>query len=175
MGLTDSYPDGLEYVGKEDLCEVEKLCVEWRWKLKRKTHRLAQVHGDYHPWNVLFRKGVDFTVLDRSRGEWGEPADDMTAMTINYLFYSLQAYGRLAGPFETLFNRFWRNYLDKTGDEKMLEVVQPFYAWRGLVIASPVWYPNLSLEVRTKLFNFIKNALKTERFALGDVNSYIES
>lgn len=175
MGLTDSYPDGLEYVGKEDLCEVEKRCVEWRWKLKRKTHRLAQVHGDYHPWNVLFRKGVDFTVLDRSRGEWGEPADDVTAMTINYLFYSLQAYGRLAGPFETLFNRFWRNYLDKTGDEKMLEVVQPFYAWRGLVIASPVWYPNLSLEVRTKLFNFIKNALKTERFALGDVNSYIES
>ena len=96
-------------------------------------------------------------------------------MTINYLFYSLQVYGRLAGPFETLFSRFWRNYLDKTGDEEMLEVVQPFYAWRGLVIASPVWYPNLSLEVRTKLFNFIRNVLETERFDLEDVNSYIES
>jgi hypothetical protein len=49
---------------------------------------------------VLFREGVDFTVLDRSRGEWGEPADDVTAMTINYIFYSLQKYGELAGVFE---------------------------------------------------------------------------
>ena len=175
MGLTDSYPDGLEYIGNRDLCEVEKHCVEWRWKLKHKTHRLAQVHGDYHPWNVLFRKGVDFTVLDRSRGEWGEPADDVTAMTINYLFYSLQTYGRLTGPFEVLFNEFWRNYLDKTSDDEILEVVQPFYVWRGLVIASPVWYPNLSLEVRVKLFSFINNVLEAERFDLENVNSYIES
>jgi len=50
------------------------------------AHRLSQVHGDFHPWNVLFREGVDFTVLDRSRGERGEPADDVTAMTINYIF-----------------------------------------------------------------------------------------
>jgi len=74
-----------------------------------------------------------------------------------------------------LFNQFWRNYLDKTGDDEMLEVVQPFYVWRGLVIASPVWYPNLSLEVRVKLFNFINNVLETERFDLENVNSYIES
>ena len=172
MGLMDSYPDGLEYIDEDGLCEIEKRCVEWRWKLKRKTHRLAQVHGDYHPWNVLFRTGTDFSVIDRSRGEWGESADDVTAMTINYLFYSLQSYGRLAGPFKSLFDRFWRNYLDKTGDEEILEVVQPFYAWRGLVLASPIWYPNLPLEVRNMLFNFIRNVLETERFNLRDINSY---
>ena len=172
MGLCDSYPSGLEYISEEGLCEIEKRCVDWRWKLKGKTHRLAQVHGDYHPWNVLFRKGADFSVLDRSRGEWGEAADDVSAMSINYLFYSLRTYGELKGPFEELFSLFWENYLDKTGDEKILEVVQPFFAWRGLVIASPVWYPNLSLEVRTKLFNFIKNVLEVERFVLEDVNSY---
>jgi hypothetical protein len=172
MGLTDSYPDGLEYVDEDDLCEIEKRCVDWRWKLKRKTHRLAQVHGDYHPWNVLFRTGTDFSVIDRSRGEWGESADDVAAMTINYLFYSLQSCGRLAGPFKSLFDRFWRNYLDKMGDEEILEVVQPFYAWRGLVIASPIWYPNLPLEVRNMLFNFIRNVLETERFNLRDINSY---
>ncbi|MFQ6065558.1 MAG: aminoglycoside phosphotransferase family protein, partial [Candidatus Bathyarchaeia archaeon] len=66
MGLCDSYPSGLEYISEEELCEIEKKCVDWRWKLKRKTHRLAQVHGDYHPWNVLFRRGTDFSVLDRS-------------------------------------------------------------------------------------------------------------
>jgi len=174
MGLCDSYPSGLEYISEEDLCEIEKQCVEWRWKLKGRTHRLAQVHGDYHPWNVLFRKETDFSVLDRSRGEWGEVADDLSAMSINYVFYSLQTSGKLQGPFEELFTLFWKNYLDKTGDKEILEVVQPFYAWRGLVIASPIWYPNLSLDVRTKLFNFIKGVLEAERFVLEDVNSYIQ-
>jgi len=174
MGLMDSYPTGLSYIREEDLVEIEKRCVEWRWKLKRFTHRLAQVHGDYHPWNILFHEGADFTVLDRSRGEWGEPADDVSAMTINYLFYSLQTYGRLAKSFETLFNLFWKNYLDKTGDEEILSVIQPFFAWRGLVVASPVWYPDLPEHVRTKLFNFIRNVLKTEKLDLKDINSYFE-
>ena len=148
--------------------------MEWRWKLKHKTHRLSQVHGDYHPWNILFRKGTDFTVLDRSRGEWGEPADDVSALTINYIFYSLQTCGKLAGPFERLFDLFWRNYLDKTGDEEILNVIQPFYAWRSLVVASPVWYPNLPLKVRGKLFNFVRKVLETEKLELKEVNAYFK-
>jgi hypothetical protein len=173
MGLLDSYPLPLNFVSESDLVEIEKECVVWRWRLKRKAHRLSQVHGDFHPWNVMFREGTDFTVLDRSRGEWGEAADDVTAMTINYVFYSLQMYGELAGVFERLWRLFWENYLRKTGDREILEVVQPFYAWRGLVVASPVWYPSLSMDVRVKLFNFIRNVLQCEKFDLSAVNSYI--
>jgi aminoglycoside phosphotransferase (APT) family kinase protein len=44
------------------------------------------VHGDFHPWNILFQNDCDFAVLDRSRGEWGDPADDVAPLTINYLF-----------------------------------------------------------------------------------------
>ncbi|RLI19555.1 aminoglycoside phosphotransferase family protein [Candidatus Bathyarchaeota archaeon] len=174
MGIIDNYPAGLKYADEKLLCSIEKKCVEWRWKLKKKTHRLSQVHGDFHPWNVMFRQGTDFTVLDRSRGEWGEPADDVTSMTINYIFYSLQAYGRLKGQFRTLFELFWKTYLNDSQDEEILNVVQPFYAWRALVVASPIWYPNLKAEVRMKLFNFIKNVLSTEKFDIDDVNSYLE-
>jgi hypothetical protein len=123
----------------------------------------------------MFHSGTEFTVLDRSRGEWGEPADDVTAMTINYLFYSLQKYGKLAGVFERLFRLFWENYLAKTNDWEILEVVQPFYAWRGLVVASPIWYPTLSYDVRVKLFNFVRNILRCEKFDLDAVNTYIQS
>lgn len=174
MYACDSYPTGLEYIDDKELCEIEKKCVEWRWKIRSKTHRCSQVHGDFYPWNILMREGTDFSVLDRSRGEWGEPADDTSAMSINYIFYSLQTYGKLAGPFATLFDVFWNTYLDKTGDEEMLKVIQPFYAWRGLVIASPVWYPNLGLDVRMKLFNFVRNVLETEELDLKDINSYIK-
>jgi len=44
----------------------------------------------FHPWNLLFRTETDFSVLDRSRGEWGEPADDVAALAVNYLFFGLR-------------------------------------------------------------------------------------
>jgi tRNA A-37 threonylcarbamoyl transferase component Bud32 len=174
MGLLDSYPLELDFVNETELIELERDCVIWRWRLKRKAHRLSQVHGDFHPWNVLFREGVDFTVLDRSRGEWGEPADDAAAMTVNYLFYSLQKHGKLSGVFERLFKLFWKNYLQKTLDQVILETVQPFYAWRALVVASPLWYPHLEKSVRVKLLNFARNVLQTGKFDLENVNAYLE-
>jgi len=73
-----------------------------------------------------------------------------------------------------LFRLFWDNYLEKTADEEMLTVVQPFYVWRGLVVASPMGYPQLSLDVCKKLFTLIKNVLETEKLDLNDINSYIE-
>ena len=173
MGLTDSYPPDFELAGREFLEDVEKRCVAWRWRIKDKTHRLSQVHGDFHPWNVLFGQGVEFTLLDRSRGEWGEPADDVTAMTINYIFFSLQKYGSLTGPFEQLFRLFWRRYLELTNDEEMLSVVQPFYAWRGLVVASPIWYPSLTPSVRRKLLCFVDKVLNVDTFDLERVNDYL--
>jgi hypothetical protein len=173
MGLLDSYPQHLEYIDESYLIGIERDCVAWRWSLKRRTHRLSQVHGDFHPWNILFREGTDFTILDRSRGEWGEPADDVAALTINYLFYSLQKFGELSGVFESLFNSFWTNYLTKTGDREILEVVQPFYAWRSLVLASPLWYPTLPRNVRVCLLNFAKHVLRFEKFDLSQVNSYL--
>ena len=131
-------------------------------------------HGDFHPWNIMFREGADFTVLDRSRGEWGEAADDVSSITMNYLFYSLQKYGKLAGPFLEMYELFFDNYLERTGDRELLEVIQPFYVFRSLVVASPIWYPNLDPGVRKKLFNFINNILDSDVFDYQDVNSYLQ-
>lgn len=47
-------------------------------------------------------------------------------------------------------------------------------AWRGLVVASLIWYPNLSLDTHTKLLNFVRNVLQTERFSLKSVNLHIK-
>ena len=171
MGLADSYPHHALFTA-EVLEQIEHRSVEWRWRLKHLTHRLRQVHGDFHPWNILFGAGTDFRLLDRSRGEYGDPADDVTCLTGNYLFFSLQRSGRLEGLFETLFRRFWDRYLEKTGDREMLQVVAPFFAFRGLVMASPVWYPHLSGTVRERLMSFILSVLETERFDPGQVNTY---
>jgi phosphotransferase family enzyme len=167
FGVDDSYPEGWDL-----LREIEHQCIDWRWKLRDKTHRLRQVHGDFHPWNILFREGAVFSVLDRSRGEWGEPADDVTCLALNYLFFSLQRSGRLDGAFERLWRRFWERYLARSGDAELLEVAAPFFAFRGLVMANPVWYPALDAAVRAKLFNFVRNVLDAERFDPDRANDY---
>lgn len=173
MGLVDSYPKDFKSYSGRDFERLEKKCVGWRWKLHDKVHRLCVVHGDFHPWNIMFRNGVDFTVLDRSRGEYGEPADDVSCMSMNYLFYSLQKYGELKGEFNDLYHKFMENYLIKSGDFEMLRYVQPFYVFRALVVASPLWYPGLSPDVRKKLFNFIDNVVDVEEFDYKDVNKYL--
>lgn len=173
MGLIDNYHTGYAFITKEVLQGIEERCVEWRWRIKDMGHRLRQVHGDFHPWNILFREGTDYTLLDRARGEWGEPADDVGTMAINYLFFSLQRYGRLEGAFERLYSLFWKTYLDATADREMLKVIQPFLAWRGLVIGNPLWYPTLPPEVRRKLFTFIENVLKVDEFRPERINEYI--
>lgn len=172
MGLTDSYPLPFGFITKELLRSIEDACNQWRWRLRHEAQRLCQVHGDFHPWNVLFRKGTDFSVLDRSRGEWGEPADDVTSMTINYLLLSLCRHRRLEGHFEVLFRLFWDTYLEHTRDTEMTAAAAPFFAFRGLVIASPVWYPKLPMEVRRSLFRFMESVLAAPRFDPARVNEY---
>ncbi len=173
MGLADAYP-GADPEGPlpQALESIEHRLVAWRWRLKRLTHRLCEVHGDFHPWNILFGSADGFRVLDRSRGEFGEPADDVSCLTINYLFFSLRRSGRLEGAFEQLFRRFWDRYLERTGDAEMLKVVAPFFAFRGLVLANPLWYPSLCDSVRSRLLAFTTAVLDNGEFDPAQVNGY---
>ncbi|MFH1736848.1 MAG: phosphotransferase [Actinomycetota bacterium] len=175
MGLIDSYPNEWAFPYEDVLKDIEMKCVDWRWRLRGREARLCVEHGDFHPWNVLFMDdtGTDFMVLDRSRGEFGEAADDIAGMSINYIFYALQALNKFDGPFKELYLAFMDEYLEKTGDADLCRVIQPFYAWRGLVVASPIWYPNLSDDIRRKLFNFINDVLETDVFDYLKIDDYL--
>jgi hypothetical protein len=179
FGLVDAYPHPYGMFPPERFQALEKRIVDWRWKLRKYTHRLSVVHGDFHPWNTLVRSEggrFDFSVLDRSRGEMGEPADDVSTMSLNFVLYGL--YGqtgnpRLSGDFEKLYMTFWEQYLERTGDEEILEVIAPFYVFRGLVIASPQWYPHHPEPVRAGLFRFLERVLEDERFDWRGINKYL--
>lgn len=172
MGLIDSYPEEAEARYGPTLQAIERQCIEWRWKLKPRVERLRQVHGDFHPWNILFSRETQFCLLDRSRGEWGDPADDVTCLTINYLFFSLQQSGQLSGPFKKLFLHFWTRYLAQSRDTDLLQVAAPFLVFRSLVLAHPVWYPQLSEDNRQKLFRFMDSVLKTDVFNPERIHEY---
>lgn len=154
MGILDSYPHPYPLLPVQACAALEHAAVDWRWHLRGFTNRLARVHADFHPWNLLFRERTDFSVLDRSRGEWGEPADDVAALSINYLLFGLLKGLGVAEPFTGLFRRFLDAYRALTADRELFDVLPPFYAFRALVIAHPRWYPRLPEPVRTALLNF---------------------
>jgi aminoglycoside phosphotransferase (APT) family kinase protein len=175
MGLTDSYPRDVPSVNESELRAIEEEANRWRWRLKPMNHRLSRVHGDFHPFNVVFEQGDQLHLLDRSRGEWGEPADDVSCMSINYIFFSLQRSGNLEGAFRELHDRFWDRYLQLRPDKELLQVIQPWFAWRALVLASPLWYPTISEDVRSKMLFFARQVMSIESYDYRRVNDYIEN
>ncbi len=180
MGVFDIYPEGI--ISYEEMADIEKKCIDWRTKLKPKFKRLCQIHGDFHPGNIWFtsknsklKSEIDFILLDRSRGPWGDAADDITALTINYIFFSINHYGKLEGLYLEAIKLFYDEYIKKTGDHELYEVVAPFYAFRGAVVANPVFYPDTSSENRRKIFNFVHGVLNDKFFSIDKVNEYIKT
>lgn len=172
FGICDSYPeDGV--VPFERLAAIEQQCLAWRWKLRSRSGRLRRTHGDFHPYNILFRRGEDFTVLDASRGGVGDPADDLAAMTINYVFGAAMDPRVWKSGLRPLWEAFWSVYLSTSGDHEVLEVIAPFFAWRALVVACPVWYPSLSSECRDRLLSFAERALDCDGFDLECVDRWV--
>ncbi len=183
MGVLDGYPKD-SFLNEQKKAEFVKKCVEWWVKLQNYEKRLSVVHGDFHPFNIMFRdaKGTDFITLDRSRGEFGEPADDTTSLAMNYIFWGFVKYGKLIGDYKELFDLFFGTYFKKTKDYGQLEVIAPYFAFRAIVVANPVFYPDKWFierganpnEVRQKLFSFANNILDVDKVDLGRINNYIE-
>ncbi len=88
FGMADGYPEHTPGLKKGSLHRIERACLEWRWRIKHKAHRLVRIHGDFHPFNVLFKANSTLAVLDASRGSAGDAADDVTAMAVNFVFFS---------------------------------------------------------------------------------------
>lgn len=163
-GLVDGYHDGAPGVTPARLAAVEQQCLAWRQRHKRRVERLRRTHGDFHPFNLVFAEGSPEPVLlDTSRGSQGEPADDVTCLAVNFLFFGLEHRERWSGGLGALWRRFWRGYLAR-GDAGVLDVAAPFLAWRALVLCNPEWYPKLPAPERDRLLRLVERALAAERF-----------
>ncbi len=168
FGLVDGYPDDVPMASPERLAGIERRCLEWRFRLKHRENRLARVHGDFHPFNILFDDAGAPVLLDTSRGSAGDPADDVMCLALNYVFFALEAPGSWGLAFRTLWQSFFQTYLGRTGDTGIFSVAAPFLAWRALVMANPRWYPSIRSSTRDALLGFVERALDTTTFDPND-------
>jgi aminoglycoside phosphotransferase (APT) family kinase protein len=173
-GVADSYPLPCGFVDAALLERIESLALSWRYRLRPREERLRTIHGDFHPWNLLFRQGADFSVLDRSRGRFGDPADDVAALSINYVFFAIRTAGAFAGPFADLFRVFWTRYLDVSADHGLGGAIAPHFAFRALVLGNPLWYPRESERTRRLLFRFLLSVLEAPRFQVEEIPAYLD-
>jgi hypothetical protein len=172
MGIIDAY-GAVDFTTDRELVEYAVKCLPWWGKIREKSQRLCNVHGDYHPGNIRLQ-GDDFVLLDRSRGSWGEPADDVSCLSVNYIHYAIKDRGAFDGPFAQLFRIFLNAYMERNEDDGFFEVAPPFYAFRVLVIANPQFYPEDSDANRRKLLDFGHAVLEDERFHVDTIGDYLE-
>ncbi len=163
-GIVDGYPLDVPSASAERLQAIEHRCATWRWRLRGSEQRLVRTHGDFHPFNVVFDEGVHFTLLDASRGGCGDPADDVTAMVINYVLFALDARGAWRRGLGVLWRRFWDTYAAERSDDGLLACAPLFFAWRALVVCNPRFYPVLSEHGRDALLGLAERALDAHRF-----------
>ena len=172
MGIADSF-ESCDFITDEALVQYVEKCLPWWGKIRNRSERLCRVHGDFHPGNIRL-DGGDLTLLDRSRGSWGDPADDVSCLSINYVHYAIRDRGTFEGPFADLFRIFLETYLETTGDNVFFEVTQPFFAFRILVLAHPNFYPDDSYDTKKRLLNFGRSVLETPKFEVDRISDYLE-
>ncbi|MCA9620400.1 MAG: phosphotransferase [Myxococcales bacterium] len=168
FGIVDSYPPTEPVATPARLEAYERLCLGWRWRLKPRSDRLRRTHGDFHPFNLVF-DGDELALLDTSRGSMGEPADDLAALAVNYPFFAIQHPGSWSAGLRPLYEAFFEAYFAARHDDELLDVIAPFWAWRTLVVASPVWYPDLAADHRDRLLALAEAVLAAPRFDLAMV------
>ncbi|HTP52158.1 MAG TPA: aminoglycoside phosphotransferase family protein [Anaeromyxobacteraceae bacterium] len=166
FGMVDGYPDGVPSASPERLRHIEERSLAWRWRLRGRESRLSRTHGDFHPFNVVFPSGggTSFKVLDASRGCVGDPADDVTAMAVNYVFFAASRPQAWHAGLSRLWWLFWSAYLEESSDEELVRVLAPWLAWRCLVVSSPRFYPRLPAPARDRMLTLAERALAEDAF-----------
>lgn len=173
MGVLDTYPEKVKFTTNSQITTIIKKCIDIREKIKHRYERLCVVHGDFHPGNILFQNKKKFILLDASRQIYGEPSDDLTSMAINYIWFMIMANKKFSLNFTALLETFWNNYIKKTGDFEINKIAPLFFAFRGIVVAHPLFYKNQSDGTRKKIINFVNMVLDDEWFDIRKIYDYV--
>lgn len=181
MGVMDMYPKKLDWFPKKTQVQIVQKAVEFWMRDKYRSARLCHIHGDFHPGNIWFTGAEDFVILDRARGEFGEAADDITALTINFIFYALIYKGEFSGALKESMDIFIKEYFRLANDKEMEKIIAPYWVFRAAVLCNPCFYSDAFFgsagkanKVRKKIIKFALRILNAKKFSWKKINDYLK-
>lgn len=151
--------------------EVEHLFLGWRQRLWNLGRRIRVVHNDFHPWNILIKSDGVALLGARSPGV-GEPANDLAALMVNYVWFSYLTSNKFEGLYRDAYLAFWNTYLEMTGDIECLAALPPFLANRLLLFLDSAFYPGTGDAVKARVERLLFGLLKEEIHPIDDVNEF---
>ncbi|GAA1649528.1 phosphotransferase family protein [Actinoplanes couchii] len=143
MSVIGLYPPEFRQRHRTLLDRLQSVIFERVIELQSVVRPVAQVHGDFHPGNILFTAADELHVIDRGRTERDEPMVDIGALLVNYL--------ALGVPGTGLGQTFLNEYLAGTGDQDASTVLPVHTAMRVAAVASPAFYPDLDEDHRVAI------------------------
>ena len=136
-----------------------------------KNDKVCLVHNDFHPNNILFYKN-EFSTIDKFGYQFGEQAADIAVSTLFYIWYELRSDSKTK-PFMTLYNNFMNNYISKTHNHRIFDILPVFYGTRALILAYQNEILDRDPQLSKSLLNIFCESIKDNAFSLEIVNSNI--
>jgi aminoglycoside phosphotransferase family enzyme len=93
---------------------------------------------------------------------------------MNYIWYAIMTTKKFSGAFAEMFEEFYSTYMNLTGDTEIRQTLPLFFAFRGVVVAHPIFYHDQTDQTRKKIFRFINNVLQYGHFDPKKIHQYIE-
>lgn len=150
--------------------ELEHLMLSWRRRLIGMEHRLRSIHCDFHPWNLLV-DGDRLAAIGRRVPGSGDPANDLAALAVNYLWLKFM-HPAHAARYDALYRAYWNTYLEHTEDDEAKQVAPPYFAVRCAVLVSPVWYGATPPEIRERIARLLVQILREKWSVYGDMHLF---
>jgi len=138
--------------------------------LKQATDKstVCLVHNDLHPNNVLLTTNNIVCPIDRQGNIYGEQALDIATISLFYVWYELRV-EITNKPFLHLYKLFMENYLDKTNNLKIFEVLPIFYAVKSLRLAYFNESINQDIWTNAPLLNIFCSSANEEKTSINKI------
>lgn len=174
LGVLDQFPEPNDnkFVNEKQLVKIEKLFIDWRYRLKYNSSRIKRIHGDFHSNNILVIPNEKLIFLDFSREAYGESADDVSCFIGFIIYISFLEHQSLIEPYLDLIKIFLSNYENSTLDSNLKSIIPPFLAYRLLAKCNPRLYKSLSDEIRKKIIDVTIRLLNEKQFEVNFLQQF---
>lgn len=164
MDILDVWPQDKLLSLKDRAFFVEQLYI-LREQTRDLYKRCVMIHSDLHPDNIRVHADLSISILDSARTIWGEPADDLTCMLANFLFFGMK-FPKSRAEYQKAYDFMLQRYLAKNGSSELEQAARIYMPIRLLILAHPLFFSDDSPKLKKQVIKLAKEIISNRKFTL---------